>query len=336
MNGNNEQTIDKEVARIQGLIDDAISILQAVGIPLDGLGKRRVRRMAEAMLAVGDVKSSFKEALSSADNHFVTTRQIINFENEHLGGNYSSGSYDDVRRNHLILLRTAGFVVSSSSTQSQATNNPTRGYALSPEFASLLHAYGTASWSKKLRVFMKHNEELRELLARKRELEKIPVLLPSGVEIRLSAGEHNALQRDIVQQFLPRFGFGAEVLYIGDAENKFLLREEGKLQKLGFFELEHEELPDIVAYSSERNLLYMIEAVHSYGQMSELRIEKLKSKLTKCSAELVFISAFENKKTFRRFVDDIAWESEVWIADSPDHMIHFNGYKFLEVHKPSV
>ena len=88
-----------------------------------------------------------------------------------------------------------------------------------------------------------------------------------------------------------------------------------------------------MAYSSEKNLLFMIEAVHSIGQMGEIRVKKLKDKLQECTAQLIFVSAFENKKIFRKFSEDIAWESEVWLADNPDHMIHFNGYKFLEIHK---
>lgn len=171
------------------------------------------------------------------------------------------------------------------------------------------------------------------MFARKRELERIPVTLPSGIEIKLSAGEHNELQRDIIHSFLPRFGFGAEVLYLGDTTDKYLVREDEKLKAINFFDLEHEELPDVVAYSREKNLLYMIEAVHSFGQMGEIRVKKLKDKLKDCTATLVFVSAFENKKMFRKFSDNIAWESEVWIADNPDHMIHFNGYKFLEIHK---
>ena len=173
--------------------------------------------------------------------------------------------------------------------------------------------------------------EFRLELERRRELERIPVTLPSGVEVRLSAGEHNALQRDIVQEFLPRFGFGAEVLYLGDSTNRFLVRESNKLAALGFFVLEHEELPDVVAYSESKNILFLIEAVHSSGEMSELRVRKLREKLASCSASLVFVSAFATRTSFRKFSAELAWESEAWIAESPDHMIHFNGWKFLSL-----
>ena len=307
------------------------AVLVEIGIPLETKNARTRRRIAEAALAVAGVSRSFAEAVSADDGHFLTTRQIIAFENEHLGGSYSPGSYDDIRRSHLILLTTAGHVVSSSSLETQSTNNPTRGYAASPAFAALLRTRGTSEWEAALSAFRRSHEALREELARKRELEKIPVRLPSGAEVRLSAGEHNALQRDIVQEFLPRFGFGAEVLYLGDSTDRFLVRETERLAALGFFELEHEELPDVVAYSVEKNLLFLIEAVHSSGEMDEIRVRKLRTKLASCKAKPIFVSAFATRTSFRKFAADIAWESEAWIAESPDHMIHFNGWKFLSI-----
>ena len=132
---------------------------------------------------------------------------------------------------------------------------------------------------------------------------------------------------------MPRFGFGAQVLYVGDTSDKFLHLEEDALKQMGFFKLEHDELPDVVAYSANKNLLYLIEAVHSAGPMNEIRVRKLKRQLKECHADIVFITAFLTKKDFRKWVAEIAWETEVWIADSPEHLVHFNGYKFLEMHK---
>lgn len=126
---------------------------------------------------------------------------------------------------------------------------------------------------------------------------------------------------------------GAEVLYIGDTSNKYLYMNLDVLDQIKFFTLEHEELPDVVAYCKDKNLLFLIEAVHSAGPMSEIRVRKLKQQLEKCVAVPVFVTTFLNKKEFKKWVTEIAWESEVWIADNPEHMIHFNGYKFLEIHK---
>ena len=323
----------KRSGRIRRLVSEMLSVLSEAGIPIESRNARTQRRIAEAALAVAGISHSFNEAKSSDDGVFLTTRQIIAFENAHLGGDYSPGSYDDIRRSHLILLTAAGFVVNSSALETQSTNNPTRGYAASPAFAALLRSRGTREWKSALEKFLRDNEALREVIAHKRELEKIPVTLPSGVLVSLSAGEHNALQRDIVHLFLPRFGFGAQVLYIGDSTKRSLVRDDSALRSLHVFPLEHEELPDVVAYSAEKNILFLVEAVHSSGQMSEMRVQKLRGKLRDCTASPVFVSAFATRASFRKFAADIAWESEAWIAESPDHMIHFNGWKFLEINK---
>lgn len=168
---------------------------------------------------------------------------------------------------------------------------------------------------------------------RKRELEKVPVTLPDRIELQLSAGEHNILQKAIIEDFLPLFGMGAELLYIGDTSDKYLYLKQDRLSELGYFTVEHDELPDIIAYSAEKNILFLIEAFHSTGQWSELRVKKIREKLTDCKARVVYITAFETMESFRRKAAEIAWETEVWVADFPEHLIHFNGYKFLEIYK---
>ncbi len=317
---------------VKHLIFAMLDVLGEVGIPLEGTS-RRLERMAMACLAVGDIKTQFTEAKSASDNRFLTTREIISYENTNYGENISPGSYDDIRRKDLLLLVQARIVLNSSSFDSQATNNPTRGYALNPLFSGLIKHYGTDKWRKTLGEYKKQVVFLKDELERKRNLEKIPVKLPWGIELELSAGEHNILQKRIVEDFLPRFGMGAVVLYLGDTSDKFLYKNDEVLSQIGFFTLEHDELPDVVAYCREKHLLFLIEAVHSAGPMSEIRVRKLKKQLEKCTAIPIFVTTFLNKKEFRKWVTEIAWETEVWIADNPEHMIHFNGYKFLEIHQ---
>lgn len=322
----------KKTNKIKNLIFSMLDIFGEVGIPLNET-PRRLEKMAMACLAVGNIKSSFQEAKSADDDCFLKTRDIIEFENKYYGENISSGSYDDIRRKDLLYLVQAGIVFNSSVFDTQATNNPTRGYALNPLFAKLLKSNGTTQWEKELTEYKEQVKFLKEELERKRDLEKIPVQLPSGTNLLLSAGEHNVLQKLIIEDFLSRFGLGAEVLYIGDTSDKYLYKNEDVLEQVGFFTLDHDELPDVVAYCKEKNLLFLIEAVHSGGPMDEIRVMKLKEQLNKCTAIPIFVTTFLNKKEFRKWVEKIAWESEVWIADNPDHMIHFNGYKFLEIHK---
>ncbi len=319
---------------IEKLVGQLLDIFVSVGIPIDNTD-RKLERMAKACMAVGQIKRSFSEAVSSEDGTFLRSRDIISFENRHYGEKIADASYDDIRRQDLKLLVESGIILNSSSKEEQATNNPSRGYALSPAFANLLRQYGTSTWNFALDEFVLQTKSLKEELERRRDLIKVPVTLPGGKTIDLSYGEHNNLQKAIIETFLPLYGFGAEVLYVGDTKDKYLHLEKESLESLNFFPLEHEELPDVVAYSKDKNLLYLIEAYHSTGEWNELRVRKVKHKLEEsgCTANIVFFTAFENRNVFKQKAKDIAWETEVWIADSPEHLVHFNGYKFLEVHK---
>lgn len=318
---------------VQKLIFDMLDILESTGIDFSGFTDRRKEKMACACLAVAGVKKSFKEARSMMNGVFLRSRDVIAFENENYGENIAMGSYDDIRRKDLKPLTDLGYVVNSADFDMSATNNPTRGYALSAPFCKLVQSFGTKSWTRTLSLFTEQQRKLREELERKRAAEKVPVTLPSGINLELSAGEHNILQKHIVETFLPEFGMGAQVLYIGDTSDKYLYRDDESLKAIRFFELEHDELPDIVAYSKEKNLLFLIEAVHSSGPMSESRIASLKNLLKDCPAYIVFFTAFLDMKEFRKWLPQIAWETEVWVADNPHHLVHFNGFKFLEIHK---
>lgn len=319
---------------VQRLIFNILDVLEAVGIPFSQIKSARgLEKMAMACLAVGQIKSDFSEAISCDDGKFLKTREIINFENLHFSESISSGSYDDIRRKDLVLLVEQGIVLNSSSLENQSTNNPTRGYALSASFVELLHSFGTPEWERALTSYKTNSTSLKEELERKRKSDNLPVILPDGARIELSSGEHNSLQKSIIEVFLPIFGMGAEVLYIGDTSDKYLYLQQDRLQELGFFSVGHEELPDIIAYSKAKNLLFLIEVYHSTGQWSEIRLKRIKAKLKNCKANVAFFTAFETMESFRKKASEIAWETEVWVADFPEHLIHFNGYKFLDIYK---
>ena len=316
----------------QKLINEALDILEHVGIPFDKKTPKALQSMAMCFLAIAGVTKSWKDAKGQNENRHLKTRDIIKYVNEHYEENISPGSYDDVRRKHLKLLVLADFILNSAKNPGAATNDPTRGYALSADFKNLIVYYGTKEWLIKLKLFLKNRPPLSEILARKRSTVKIPIKIPNGTVLEFSQGGHNQLQREVIEEFLPRFGPGCSLLYIGDASNKYLYRNGPELEKMGFFELAHDELPDIVAYDEAKNWLYLIEVFFSSGPMSEERIFELKKNLKKCTADMIFITAFTSRIDFKKNILDIAWESEVWTADNPDHMVHFNGHKFLGPH----
>lgn len=322
------KTFSEKSAKVQELINTALFILDKFGIPLNAT-PRRLERMAIAFLASGNIKTvaDLKNTKDLNDGHALKTREIISFVNAHFGENISSGSYDDIRRKDLKLLTVAEVVLQSSPNA--ATNDSTRGYTLNPTYAELIRSFGTTDWEKLVTDKLRHIEPLNTKLKREREIAKVNVTLPSGGKLTFSAGEHNNLQKAIIEDFLPRYGYGAEVLYVGDTSDKYLYLEQEALTKLNFFEISHEELPDVIAYSKQKNWLYLIEAVHSSGPINELRLIQLQKLTKSCKADIVYVTAFLDKAKFRKFIADIAWETEVWIADNPDHLVHFNGDKFL-------
>ncbi len=332
INPNKSKTFASKTTKVQSLINHTLFILENFGIPLTNT-PRRLERMAIAFLAVADIKSvkDIKLAKDLNDGYALKTRVIIEYVNEHFQESISSGSYDDIRRKDLKLLVVGGIVLQSNPNS--ATNDSTRGYGLNPIYANLLRQYPSKIWQNIVKEALKDIEPIAERLKRKRKIKKVPVLLPSGKKLQFSPGLHNDLQKVIIEEFLPRYGYNAKVLYVGDTSDKYLHLDQDSLSQLNFFDIAHEELPDVIAYSEEKNWLYLIEAVHSSGAIGEIRLLQLQKLTKNCKADIIYVTAFLDKPTFRKFIADIAWETEVWIANNPDHLIHFNGDKFLGPYK---
>ena len=313
------------------LFNEAVVVLSRLGIPTEGMTSRQLERMAMSFLAVADVKESkdWARARVREGRDTLKSRDIILYINSNFGETISPGSYDDIRRKDLKMPVVANIVVASANKLKAARNDPTRGFSLSPEYIEVIRRFGTEAWEAEIEKFRVGIVTLTEKLSTVRKLHRVPVRLPDGAVLFFGPGEHNELQKKVVEEFLPRYGYGAEVLYIGDAAQRQLLCDKKRLNSLKFMELEHGELPDVVAYSATKNWLFLIEAVHSYGPISQLRLLQLKRLSSGCLADIVYVTAFLDRETFRKFASEIAWESEVLIATDPDHIVHFDGEKFL-------
>ena len=246
----------------------------------------------------------------------------------------SSGSYDDIRRKDLILPVEAGLVIKAAGKSTANTNDGTRRYAMTAAVIEVFRAFQTENYPDRLKQYLTEHVSLKEQMDREREMALIPVTLQTGETMRFSQGAHNQLQKAIIEDFLPRYGHGAELLYVGDSADKYLYLNQEKLTELGFFELAHDKLPDVVAYSTSKKWLYLIEAVHTSNPISELRKRVLDELTADLKIGIVYVTAFNTRDVFRRFSKDIAWETEAWIADNPTHLIHFNGDKFLGPYQP--
>ena len=153
--------------------------------------------------------------------------------------------------------------------------------------------------------------------------------LPEGQQVSLSLGGQNELVARIVEDFCPVFTPGGAVLYIGDADEKFAIHDEERLENLGIVLDEHGKMPDLVVHHVRRGWLVLVEAVTSHGPVSPKRREEFRELFSASFAGLVFVTAFENRCTLAKYVTDISWETEVWVAENPTHLIHFDGERFL-------
>lgn len=223
---------------------------------------------------------------------------------------------------------------------SRATNSKNNNYSLNLPIVEIIKQFPLGDWEIKVEAFKKSYPSLHEKYQQVLNKEKIPIILPNGVEIKLSPGKHNQLHALIVHEFCPRFiGMGGKVLYIGDTASsrneggKLMFHDSDYLEKLGLPPLSHEKLPDIIVLDEKNHWLFLIEAVTSHGPVSPKRWIELEKSFQNCSLGKVYISAFLDIAEFRKNAASIAWETEVWIAENPDHMIHFNGDRFLGPHK---
>lgn len=176
--------------------------------------------------------------------------------------------------------------------------------------------------------FLVYHKKLVDIYASKKKMTMMPVRI-NGNSFQFSTGKHNELQKAIIEEFAPRFAPDSECLYVGDTIEKDLVKNVDKLEKLGFEITLHDKMPDVVLYREDKNWIYFVESVTSVGPMDSKRILEINEMTKNVSAGKIFVTAFLDFKTYKRFSENLAWETEVWIAEMPEHMIHLNGNKFL-------
>lgn len=330
----------KELAKgksdsVRRLIAETIYILSELGIPMESLKQRRRERTAMAFLALADVKKNIEEFSSVGKLNPLRSRAVLEYWNKNFEENLKDSSYDDVRSENLDFLVLGGVAFNSGDINNASKNDARRGFSLTEDTINLLKKYNTEDWKESLNTYIEKGKTLREELTRQRNLKKVQITLPDGFSFGSNPDKHNILQKAIVEEFLPIFAKDPQVLYIGDASNREIIYEKEKLKGLGFYDISHSEMPDVIVYDKGNDWILLIEAYHSTGEWDEERVLRIKRKLPSLINKLVFVTAFLDRDSFRSKASNIAWETEVWVAENPEHLIHFNGHKFLGPYKQS-
>ena len=304
-------------------IDDARDMLEQLGLP----PSQRNDISCLTLLALAGLSEG--DPWSKTSNPSRTIHQMLQFMRDTYSREYAENTRENVRRQVIHQFEQARLVDRNPDAPDLPTNSPHTHYGLTDDAVRVIRRYGRRGWQSQLRSFRSRHGALLEVYQRRRQMREIPIRLPTGEEIRLSPGKHNRLQALVVTAFGPKFAPGSTLLYLGDAANKLLHLDQEKLDQIGVPLTEHDKLPDVVIYDENRNWLFLVEAVTSHGPMSPKRVEELEATLKNCKATRIYVSAFPDFRQFRRHLDNVAWETEVWVAEIPDHLIHFNGDKFL-------
>ncbi|MBX2968272.1 MAG: hypothetical protein KF803_02790 [Cyclobacteriaceae bacterium] len=304
-------------------LEESQQILKELGMP----PAQQNEISAYTLLALASIKEEDNWSNASKESKKVT-KGIMQFIAEVYKREYAPNTRETVRRQVLHQFVQARIADLNPDIPDLAVNSPRTHYALTDEALEAIRTFGSRTWEKASKAFVESVGSLQKRYAKERESALIPVKINEVIEL-VSPGKHNEVQKAIVEEFAPRFVKKFKVLYFGDTAKKDLHINEEALASLGIPINQHSKLPDVVIYDEERKWLYLIEAVTSHGPVSPKRVNELEAFLANCSVGKIYVTAFPDFNEFKKHSKEIAWETEVWIMEIPDHMIHFNGDRFM-------
>jgi len=308
---------------VRNRIDEAIQILRLLNMPV----AQQNDRTAYVLLALLSLAPQTPWANASGADRWRTV-EIMQWLRDNYAKDYAANSRETLRRFSLHQLIEAGLVIYNPDRPERPVNSPDNCYQIAPEALALLQTYGGQKWPAALSKFLRVQPGLAAKYGKARDLVQVPVNILGG-QLLLSPGKHSELIRDIIEQFAPRFAGGAELLYAGDTGAKHAYFNRAALATLGVVVDDHGKLPDVVLHDVRRNWLILAEAASSHGPVDAKRHGELAKLFENSTAGLVYVSAFPDRATMRKYLTVISWETEAWAADEPDHLTHFNGERFL-------
>ncbi len=304
-------------------INEALQLLGWLGLPR----AQQNERSALCLLALLNLSPG--GTWENASDHLIGITPMMNWIRENYQKGYAPNTRETIRRQTMHQFVEAGIARYNPDNPARPVNSPKAVYQIESVTLELLRGFGKPGWEDRLSAYLAERKTLAERYAKERDQHRIPVRIASGRNITLSAGEHSELIRAVIEDFGPRFVPGGVLIYAGDTGEKWGFFDELLLKDIGVEVDSHGKMPDVVLYFPERNWLLLIESVTSHGPVDGKRHSELARIFSGSKAGLVFVTAFPNRAVLSRYLGEIAWETEVWVADAPSHLIHFNGVRFL-------
>jgi len=310
-------------------ISDATKILILLGLPK----AQQNERSALCLLAILNLPTNV--AWEKSGNPLIGITPIMDWVREHYQKNYAPNTRETIRRQTMHQFVAAGLALYNPDKPDRPVNSPKAVYQVAPEALELLKSWGAENWDKNLEVYLSQKSTLADQYAKARQQVMVPVIVAPGKVVKMSPGAHTNLIRDIIHDFAERFAPGSKLIYAGDTGEKLGYFDEDSLKELEVKVDKKGKMPDVVLHDTDRNWLLLVEAVTSHGPVDGKRHAELAELFKHSKAGLVYVTAFPNRSIMARYLSEIAWETEVWSADAPSHLIHFNGVRFLGPYEDS-
>ena len=311
-------------------VEEALAVIKSLGRPKE----QQNERSALTLLALLELTPE-KPWPEAADPQMGVT-PIITFCNHHYGTTYQPNTRESFRKATLHQFCDAGIALINPDDPTRPTNSGKTVYQIEKSVLALLRVYGTEQWDADLAVYLASAETLQQRYAQERIMARIPVTVSEGRTITLSPGGQNVLIEQILHEFAPRFTPGGRILYIGDTDEKFSFFEAAELGGLGVRIEAHGKMLDVIIHDTRRNWLVLIEAVTWHHPIDAKRRTELSHIFQTSRAGIVFLTTFLTRKALAAYFGRIAWETDVWVAEAPSHLIHFNGDKFLGPYEEAI
>lgn len=311
-------------------LKEAGQILVSLGLPR----AQQNERSALCLLALLNLTPD--KPWSQGEDPLIGITPIMDWAREHYRKEYAPNTRETVRRQTMHQFVDAGIALYNPDDATRSVNSPKAVYQIERFALKLLRTHGTDKWHDNLTAYLAKRQTLAAQYAHEREQKKIPVKVSPGQKIHLSPGEHSTLIKAVIEEFAARFVPGGVLVYAGDTGNKWGYFDAVSLARLGVNVEAHGKMPDVVIHYPERNWLLLVEAVTSHGPVNGKRHAELARLFATSTAGLVYVTAFPDRSLMSRYLGEIAWETEVWVADAPSHLIHFNGVRFLGPHADAL
>ena len=305
--------------------EEAVLDLDEVKVLLQQIGLDRklvTEQSAICVLALSDGRE--REGLLQGKTHLrdgARIHDIIEFARHECGKDVAENTRESYRKLSLKPLCDEGLVI----RHQLSTNDPKTFYRLHPEMLRVMTCPAPLErrWlARDLATRLSQGEGWRQ----HRRRTEVPVEVGQTQPFFLSPGAHSQLSAAVVEVYAPKFLTRSQVVYLGDTRHKVGYQNRDLMRELNLPLQVTVNLPDVILLSETEHCLVIVEVVASSGPISAARLVQFQSLVQQPLAlgyGVRYVTAFPSRRVLRRFVEDIAWNTDVWIASEADQIIRF-------------